>query len=95
MNKQEILQTLKSLRLKLGQYKVINISLFGSFVRNEQSETSDVDVLVEFEQSATFFDLVRLGFFLEENLGRKVDVIPTESLRAEIRDKVLKERVMV
>jgi uncharacterized protein len=95
MDKQKILQTLKTLRPELGRYKVIEISLFGSFVRGEQTETSDIDILVEFNQSATFFDLVRLGFFLEEQLGRKVDVIPTESLRTEIREAVLKESVSV
>ncbi len=95
MDKQQIIETLKSLHLQLEPFHVTEISLFGSFVRNEQTPASDVDVLVTFDQDASFFDLVRLGFFLEENLGRKVDVIPIESLRAEIRDTVLRERILV
>jgi predicted nucleotidyltransferase len=96
MSKQEILKTLHALKPQLrAQFKVQEISLFGSFVRGEQAETSDIDVLVEFNQDASFFDLVRLGNFLEERFQRRVDVIPQESLRAEIRETVLRERVAV
>lgn len=96
MNQQEILRTLEPLRSDLeARYKVKEISLFGSFVRGQQTDASDVDVLVEFAPNATFFDLVRLAMFLEEILQRHVDVIPKDSLRAEIRDAVLRERVLV
>jgi len=96
MSKQEILKTLLQIKPQLEtKFKVTEISLFGSFVRGEQKDASDVDVLVEFNPDASFFDLVRLGIFLEEKFGRPVDVIPQESLRAEIRDAVLRERVTV
>ena len=96
MTRNEILETLKVLRHELETHYMVNeISLFGSFVRGQQSETSDVDVLVEFNADASYFDLVRLGDFLEEKLQRHVDVIPRESLRAEIREAVLRERVMI
>jgi predicted nucleotidyltransferase len=96
MNQHEILRTLHALRSDLEErYKVEEISLFGSFVRGQQTEMSDVDVLVEFAPDATFFDLVRLANFLEETLHRHVDVIPKESLRPEIREVVLRERVLV
>ncbi len=96
MSKQETLEILHALKPQLeAQFKVREISLFGSFVRGEQVETSDIDVLVEFSQDASFFDLVRLGNFLEEKFQRRVDVIPQESLRAEIRETVLRERVAV
>ncbi len=96
MSKNEILDTLKTLRHELEtRYKVNEISLFGSFGRGEQSETSDIDVLVEFNADASFFDLVRLGDFLEEKFKRHVDVIPRESLRAELREAVLRELVAI
>ena len=96
MNQQQILRTLEALRSDLeARFKVKEISLFGSFVRGQQSDVSDVDVLVEFAPDATFFDLVRLAIFLEGILQRPVDVIPKDSLRPEIRDAVLRERVLV
>jgi len=96
MTKEDVLKTLKALRPELEtRFKVKEISLFGSFARGEQVESSDIDVLVEFDTSASLFDLVRLSLFLEEQLHRKVDVIPKDSLRAELADAVLRERVTV
>lgn len=96
MDKNEILAKLAALKPELAShYKANEISLFGSFVRGEQEQASDIDVLVDFDQEASFFDLVRLALFLQDRLGRKVDVIPRESLRAEIRDEVMRDRVLV
>jgi predicted nucleotidyltransferase len=96
MNREDALKILKLHRSELtAQYKVREISLFGSFARNEQSNASDVDVLVDFAPEASFFDLVRLALYLEEKLGRHVDVISQDTLRAEIRDAVMRERVPV
>jgi predicted nucleotidyltransferase len=72
---------------------VKEIGLFGSCARREEEEASDIDVLVDFREEASLFDLVGLALFLEERLGRKVDVVPKESLRAEIRESVLREAV--
>jgi hypothetical protein len=96
MNREEILKTLKAYRSELtARYKVRELYLFGSFARDAQSPASDVDVLVDFTTDASFFDLVRLALYLEEKLERPVDVIPQDTLRAEIRDTVLRERVVV
>lgn len=76
-----------------ARYKAKEIGLFGSFVRGEQSATSDIDVLVEFEEEADLFDLVGLALRLEEELQRKVDVIPKRALREELRESVLREVV--
>ena len=96
MTKEDVLKTLKALRPELEtHFKVKELSLFGSFVRGEQIESSDIDVLVEFDMSASLFDLVRLALFLEDQLHRKVDVIPKDSLRVELADAILRERVTV
>jgi hypothetical protein len=62
-------------------------------VRGEQRETSDLDVLVRFAPGATLFDLVGLADLLEESLGIRVDVVPVDALREEIRDQVFREAV--
>ncbi len=96
MTRDYVLDTLRRLRPELeSRFKVKSLSLFGSFVRGEQEGGSDIDVLVELAQDASFFDLVRVSLFLEEQFQRKVDVIPIESLRAEIREAVLQEKVTV
>lgn len=52
-----------------------------------------LDVLVEFEKEADLFDFVGLSIFLEEKLGRKVDVVPRDAVRPELKDIILREAV--
>jgi predicted nucleotidyltransferase len=75
------------------RYRAEILGIFGSYVRGEQRETSDLDVLVKFASGATLFDLVGLADFLEERLGIRVDVVPVDALREEIRDQVFREAV--
>ncbi len=89
-----VLEHLRKLKPELkARYHVKQIGLFGSLVRDEQETSSDIDVLVELDSDASLFDLVRLKLRLEEEFQRPVDVIPRESLRAEIRQEVLREFV--
>jgi len=91
---EDLLTRLKRMKPEmLARYKAKEIGLFGSFVRGEQSEDSDIDVLVEFEEGADLFDLTGLAMFLEETLRRKVDVVPKNALRSELRESVLHEVV--
>lgn len=93
-SKQEILSIIKALQGELRQrFKVKEIGVFGSVVREEQRQASDIDVLVDFDDGADLFDLVGIGLFLEEKLGQKVDVVPKRALREEIRVAVLQEVV--
>jgi hypothetical protein len=75
------------------RYRAEILGIFGSYVRGEQHETSDLDVLVRFAPGATLFDLVGLADFLEERLGIRVDIVPVDALREEIRDQVFREAV--
>ncbi len=92
-NKEDIINNIKNLHGEMKKYKVREIGVFGSVVRGEQKLSSDIDVLVDFEENADLFDLVGLGLFLEERLGTKVDVVPKKALRKELRESVLKEVV--
>lgn len=65
--------------------------MFGSFVRKEQNEKSDIDILVDFEDNADLFDLSGLGIFIEEKLKHKVDIIPKRALRQELKELILNE----
>lgn len=94
--KKEILAILHQSKDKLKQkFHIKNIWLFGSFVRKEQRKKSDVDVLVDFDEGATLFDWVGAGLYLENKLGRRVDVVSRRALRKEFKRDVLRQRIPV
>ena len=90
-NKEKILSTLKNLKDELKtNYQVKKIGLFGSHVTNSQKETSDIDLLVEFDENADLFHLVGLSRFLEEIFGTKVDVVSTRAIKEDLKQYILK-----
>jgi len=92
---EDIKKTLEILNKDIKKkYKAEIIGIFGSYVRGEQKKKSDLDVLVKFDARATLFEFVGLSLFLEEKLGiKKVDVVPFDEVREEIRDRIFKEAV--
>jgi predicted nucleotidyltransferase len=92
LSRKEILDFLKKNQKFLKkEFHLKEIGLFGSFVRSEQNEKSDIDILVDFEDNADLFDLSGLGIFIEEKLKHKVDIIPKRALRQELRELILNE----
>ncbi len=92
----EIISTINLLKDVIkSEYRAEIVGVFGSYVRGEQKETSDVDVLVRFFEGASLFDLVGLSNFLEERLGVRVDVVPIDTIRKEIKEAVLREAVYI
>ncbi|KAB3529394.1 nucleotidyltransferase family protein [Alkaliphilus serpentinus] len=76
-------------------YGVVKLCLFGSVVREEDNENSDVDFLVEFEEGRTLFDLIRLKQDLESLLNKPVDVVTEKSLHPLLREKIEIEAVQI
>ena len=94
MDIEEIKKVLKDVEdIVRREFKAEIVGIFGSFAKGEEREDSDIDLLVRFQRGATLFDLVGLADFLEERLGRKVDVISERALRDEIREQVMGEIV--
>jgi len=77
------------------RFKVKQIGVFGSYVRGDMHSGSDVDVVVEFSDTISLLKLVSLENYLSELLGMKVDVVPKEDIRIELRDRILGEAVFV
>ncbi len=73
------------------QYKVREIGIFGSYIRQEQTETSDVDVLVEFSETPSLLKFVNLENYLSDNLGVKVDLVHKGGLKPRIGERILAE----
>ena len=75
------------------QYKAQIKAVFGSYARGDFRADSDLDLLVDLDASADLLHLVGLQHFLEDKLGCRVDVVPRESLREELRDSVFNEAI--
>ena len=72
-------------------FSVKRIALFGSFIHDNQSEKSDIDILVELKEE-TFSNFINLKFFLEDLFGRKVDLVTEEGLKPRL--KYIKEEAI-
>jgi predicted nucleotidyltransferase len=91
-NKQDVIDRIRRERDRLLSHGVAAIGLFGSFVRGEQTASSDIDILLEFEpEKHTFDNFMEASFLLEEILGRKVEVLTPEGLDPHIGPHILKE----
>ncbi len=95
MKQKEILVELKKQKKTFDEFGVRSVAVFGSFARGEAKRTSDIDILVEFDRPVGLFEFARLKLYLEEKLGRKVDLVTPEALRKEMRDAILREAVYV
>jgi predicted nucleotidyltransferase/DNA-binding XRE family transcriptional regulator len=70
-----------------------NVRVFGSVARGEDTETSDVDLLVDLDPGAGLFDLIGLERELSNLLGVDVDIVPADTLKPRMRERVLSEAV--
>ncbi len=93
-SKEEILKILKKELPSLKEkFKIKSIGIFGSYVRGEQTKTSDIDMLVEFDASVGFFKFIELEDYLSEKLGIKVDLVTPDALKPLIKPQIMEEAV--
>ncbi|MDX2040860.1 MAG: nucleotidyltransferase family protein [Acidobacteriota bacterium] len=88
----DIFETLEQNRERIRSFGVSQLGLFGSFARGENTESSDLDFLVEFEIKS-FDAYIGLKQFLEELFGRKVDLVLPNTIKPRLRDRILAETV--
>ncbi len=69
------------------------VRVFGSVVRGEDDETSDLDLLVSMESDRSLYDLIGLQQDIEQLVGRKTDVITDKSINRYLKESILKEAV--
>ena len=90
--KADVFSALRKNGQRIRSFGVTRLGLFGSFKRDEPTETSDVDLLVEFEPGAKTFDnFIGLSDTLEELLHRRVELLTRESLSPYIGPRILEE----
>ncbi len=94
------------MKLNLGQIKekvipilidagVTKSSIFGSYVRGEQTEDSDVDILVDFPSGMSLFDVVELQYKLEDALGKSVDLVGYKTIKPRLKQYILSEQIPI
>ena len=76
------------------KYKVKSIAFFGSYVRGEENEKSDIDILVEFKEPVGFL-FIHLADFLEEILQVKVDLLTKDAIKPNRRKYIMEELVYI
>lgn len=77
------------------KFKVKTIGVFGSYVRGEQKLSSDVDILVEFEEPVGLFEFMKLENHLSDLLEVKVDLVSKKALKPHIGEHILQEVIMI
>jgi len=79
----------------LQDYEIKKVALFGSCVRGKMGKDSDVDILVDIEADISLLDFVGLKQKIEKALGRKVDLVEYDTLKPLLRERILKEQVVL
>ena len=93
---EEVLTCLRQHRRELDErFRLKSLSVFGSYVRRQQGKSSDLDLLVEFEEPPTLLEFLRLEQRLCDLLGTKVDLVMKEALKPTIGRRILEEAVPV
>ena len=95
MRRDEAVKLLQAQKDRLVALGVRSLSLFGSVARDEARLDSDVDLLVDFEGSATFNGYMDLRIFLEDLLGRRVDLVTHKGLKPLARPSVERDALRV
>ena len=96
MTKQELEKKLVAHRHELRKMGVVSLAVFGSVARNESTQRSDIDLLVDLDRDVGLFHLFEIQHRLEEIIGLpKVDLIQRGAIHPALREQILSEAVNV
>lgn len=93
MDSEAVSARLRKHRAHLEQLGIKSLALFGSSARGEARPGSDVDLLIEFSRPVGLFHFMEVKEFLEEILGRRVDLVTPDALKPQLREAILEEAV--
>lgn len=96
MNRNATIECLRAHKATLAErFGVTHLALFGSAARDETGPDSDIDILVSFDGPATSKRYFGVLFYLEDLLGRQVDLVTDKALRPELRPHIEQEAMHV
>lgn len=79
----------------IKKYNISKAALFGSIVTGKMREDSDIDILIDMPKDSSLFDLLRVKVDLEEQLGRRVDLVQYKAIKLRLKDEILSHQVSV
>ena len=96
-SKEYILNTLKSSKPELYKFGIKDIGLFGSYARNDQSEKSDIDILIDFDPEMESYDNYMAVYDIFESIfkNERIEIVTKNGLSPYIGPKILKEVMYV
>ncbi len=77
------------------KYHVESLEIFGSYARGEQSQSSDLDLLITFSQPYSLWELLDVKEFLSKKLHLKVDLVPKDSIKPMLKEQIIQEAIPV
>lgn len=95
MNLKTVSTLLKRNQANLHEHGVKSLAVFGSLARGEATPESDIDILVEFDRPVGLFEFIRLRLYLENLIGRRVDLVTPDAIRPAMRADILSEAIHV
>ncbi len=95
MNRSDILELVQSHQNHLQQLGVRSLDIFGSVARDQATSQSDVDILVELDESTGFFEFFQIKHYLEDLLQRPVDLGTIDALKENLREPILEDVIHV
>lgn len=94
LTKEIILETLHNNKSKIRKFGIKKLTLFGSFARDEQNNTSDIDFLVEFKDNrGNYDDFIKLQHLLEDTFNKRIDLVEPEYVREELKSYILEGKL--
>lgn len=92
----EIISILKELKPEIEKnFNITELGVFGSFVRNEQTDASDIDILIDYKKGTSILTLGGLQYMLSELFNTKVDIVMKKTLKKRIGKQILSEVIYV
>lgn len=95
MPNKRIITKIHKNRTYLNQLGVKSLAVFGSVARGEARKNSDVDILVEFEGAVTFDKFMDTKFYLEDLLGRRVDLVVPKAIKPRLKNRIARDLIYV
>lgn len=95
-NLNEILLIIRALMPTLKQeFNVRTLEIFGSYIKKDQKQNSDLDLMVTFSKTPTLIKFIELENFLSDRIGIKVDLVMKDSIRPRLRSSILNDAIPV
>jgi hypothetical protein len=77
------------------KYKIDRLGIFGSYIRGEQKQDSDLDILIDYKDAPSIITLIELEHYLSELIGIKVDLVTIKGLKPQLKKQIIEEVVYI